>query len=76
MLGWVLVYNWMKRVKTRFFFLFRECGCMRVLVTGGAGFISSHLVDRLLGDGFEVVVLDNLNGGRVENVNQRVYLSL
>ena len=41
-----------------------------------AGFISSHLVDRLLGDGFEVVVLDNLNGGRVENVNQRVYLSL
>ena len=41
-------------------------------MTGGAGFIGSHLVDRLLGDGFEVVVLDNLYGGRVENVNQHV----
>jgi UDP-glucose 4-epimerase len=40
----------------------------RVLVSGGAGFIGSHLVDRLLADGFEVVVLDNLYGGRVENV--------
>jgi len=37
-------------------------------VSGGAGFIGSHLVDRLLADGFEVVVLDNLYGGRVENV--------
>jgi UDP-glucose 4-epimerase len=47
-------------------------GFSRVLVSGGAGFIGSHLVDRLLGDGFEVVVLDNLYGGRVENVKQHI----
>jgi len=47
-------------------------GFSRVLVSGGAGFIGSHLVDRLLGDGFEVVVLDNLYCGRVENVKQHI----
>jgi len=47
-------------------------GFSRVLVSGGAGFIGSHLVDRLLVDGFEVVVLDNLYGGRVENVKQHI----
>jgi nucleoside-diphosphate-sugar epimerase len=40
----------------------------RVLVTGGAGFIGSHLVDRLLRDGHDVVVLDNLSTGRRENL--------
>jgi UDP-glucose 4-epimerase len=40
----------------------------KVLVTGGAGFIGSHLVDRLLLDGFEVTLIDNLSSGVVENL--------
>jgi nucleoside-diphosphate-sugar epimerase len=40
----------------------------RVLVTGGAGFIGSHLVSRLLGKGYCVVVLDNLSSGKMENL--------
>jgi UDP-glucuronate decarboxylase len=40
----------------------------RVLVAGGAGFIGSNLVDRLLDKGAEVVVLDNLQTGRAENL--------
>lgn len=42
----------------------------RALVTGGAGFIGSHLVDRLLADGHEVVALDDLSNGRLENLAQ------
>lgn len=41
---------------------------MRVLVTGGAGFIGSHLCDRLLADGHEVICLDNFFTGRRENI--------
>ena len=41
---------------------------MRVLVTGGAGFIGSHLCDRLLADGHRVVCLDNFFTGRKENI--------
>lgn len=41
---------------------------MRTLVTGGAGFIGSHTVERLLKDGHEVTVIDNLSTGRLENL--------
>lgn len=41
---------------------------MRILVAGGAGFIGSHLCDRLLADGHQVVCVDNLITGRRENV--------
>jgi UDP-glucuronate decarboxylase len=41
---------------------------MRVLVTGGAGFLGSHLCDRLISDGHEVLCLDNFFTGRRENV--------
>jgi len=41
---------------------------VRVLVTGGAGFIGSHLADRLVADGGEVLVVDNLSTGRREFV--------
>ena len=44
----------------------------KVLVTGGAGFIGSHVVDAMLKEGYEVVVVDNLESGRRENVNSDV----
>ena len=43
---------------------------MRILVTGGAGFIGSHLCERLIGEGHEVICLDNFFTGRRENVFQ------
>lgn len=48
-----------------------EIKSQTVLVTGGAGFIGSHLVDRLVSEGASVVVLDNLSSGRRENVNSK-----
>ena len=41
---------------------------MRILVTGGAGFIGSHLCERLLADGNEVICLDNFFTGRKVNI--------
>ncbi|MDR0931603.1 MAG: GDP-mannose 4,6-dehydratase [Victivallales bacterium] len=43
---------------------------MRYLVTGGAGFIGGHLTEALLGDGHEVVVIDNYSTGSVKNLSQ------
>ncbi|MFQ5914563.1 MAG: NAD-dependent epimerase/dehydratase family protein [Nitrospinota bacterium] len=42
---------------------------MRILVTGGAGFIASHVVDAYLAEGHEVAVVDNLSRGKKENLN-------
>jgi UDP-glucose 4-epimerase len=41
---------------------------MKVLITGGAGFIGSHLADKLIGEGHEITAIDNLSTGRYSNV--------
>ena len=45
---------------------------MKVFITGVAGFLGSHLADRLIEKGYEVVGVDNLDGGFMENVNPKV----
>ncbi len=41
---------------------------MKALITGGAGFVGSHLAERLLDDGHEVIVIDNLSTGSIDNI--------
>jgi UDP-glucose 4-epimerase len=45
---------------------------MKAVVTGGAGFIGSHLVDRLLADGYSVTVVDNMSCGTMGNLKQNL----
>lgn len=45
---------------------------MRAIVTGGAGFIGSHLVNRLLGEGYSVSVVDNMSCGYLENLKHQL----
>jgi len=49
---------------------------MKVLITGGGGFIGSHLADRLLADGHEVLVIDNYATGRRDNLREQDGLTL
>ena len=49
---------------------------MRCVVTGGAGFIGSNLVDKLIDDGHEVIIFDNYSTGKKENVNPKAKLFL
>ena len=43
----------------------------KVIVTGGAGFIGSHIVDALISDGYEVHIIDNMSAGKQENINPK-----
>ena len=43
---------------------------LKVLITGGAGFVGSHLVDHFLKSGYETVVFDNFYSGKIENIRQ------
>ena len=42
---------------------------MKILVTGGAGFIASHIVDEYILHGHEVFIVDDLSTGRMQNIN-------
>ena len=46
---------------------------MRAIVTGGAGFIGSNLVDQLIDDCHDVFIFDNLSTGKVDNINSKAW---
>ena len=46
------------------------------IVTGGGGFIGSHLVDLLLKKKFYVIVIDNFSGGRIENLKKNIKITI
>ena len=48
----------------------------KVIVTGGAGFIGSNLVDKLIERGIKVTIIDNLSTGKIENVNPKAKLHI
>ena len=45
----------------------------KILVTGGAGFIGSNLVDKLITEQHEVIIIDNLSTGNIDNINRKAY---
>ena len=45
---------------------------MRILITGGAGFLGSHLCEFMIGEGHQVVAMDNLLTGREENISHLI----
>lgn len=47
---------------------------MKILITGGAGFIGSHIVDKLIAENHNVVIIDNLSSGKKENVSDQARL--
>lgn len=47
---------------------------MKIIVTGGAGFIGSNIVDALIDKGYEVHIIDNMSAGKIENVNKKAVL--
>jgi len=48
----------------------------KIIVTGGAGFIGSHIVDALIDEGYEVHIVDNMSAGKKENVNPKATLHI
>ena len=54
----------------------QETDCKTALVTGGAGFIGSHIVDGMVAKGYRVLVLDNLSSGRRENLHSAAELRI